>query len=104
MHPILETTLISDVREPLKEMVTCGFLKKNVTADEQHCCYSVCCTDNHNRCFIFNLINVAVLPQDHTSITNVASASNQNGQAENMEIGPASEDEDCDIIVEIANM
>ena len=28
VHPILETTLISDVREPLKKMVTRACLKK----------------------------------------------------------------------------
>ena len=28
VHPILETMLISDVREPLKEMVTCTFFLK----------------------------------------------------------------------------
>ena len=41
VHPILETTLISDVRKPLKKMVTCGLIKENnsaVTMEQAHFC------------------------------------------------------------------
>ena len=78
VHPILETTLISDVREPLKEMVTCARLKKknNLPIMEEQTCF--CCRHMgdqgpiHDKCFMLKLIDVALLPQaTSNSITSI---------------------------------
>ena len=75
VHPILETTLISDVREPLKEMVTCACLKRknNLSIVEKQTCF--CCRHKgdqgpfHNKCFLLKLIDVALLPQATSNST-----------------------------------
>ena len=66
VHPMIETLLIHDVREPLKKMITCGLLKKmnNLTmAEEQIPSCSFCCgdvkDDKHSKCFILRLIDEA---------------------------------------------
>ena len=78
VHPIIESTLISDVREPLKEMVACGLLKKkkhNLAMPEEHTGgYSICCNHakerNNRRYKIFKLINEALLLQMKSSDLN----------------------------------
>ena len=75
VHPILETTLISDVREPLKKMVTCASLKRknNLSIVEKQTCF--CCRHMgdqglfHNKCFLLKLIDVALLPQATSNST-----------------------------------
>ena len=74
VHPIIETFLISDVREPLKKMVTCGLLKKTnslAMTEEQTYSYCICCgcgkECNHSRCSIFRLIHKALLHHNHSS-------------------------------------
>ena len=93
VHPILETTLISDVREPLKEMVTCACLKKknNLSiVEKQTCCRHM--GDHgpfHNTCFLLKLIDVALLPQaTSNSTTSTTCPSDLNQQKEH---GPADE-------------
>ena len=94
IHPILETTLISDVREPLKEMVTCAHLKKKIfflhIMKEQTC---FCCRHMgdqgmiQDKCFLLKLINVALLPQETSnSTTSTTCPNDRNGQEEH---GPA---------------
>ena len=78
VHPILETTLIANVREPLKEMVTCGLLKKKKDglgkSVEQTSSYCLCCRsadeygDDDCSCnFMLKLFDAAVLPKDNSS-------------------------------------
>ena len=77
VHPIIVSTLISDVREPLKEMVTCGLLKSkkkihNLAMPEEHTgAYSICCNHvkeiNNRRCRIFKLIDEALQLQMKSS-------------------------------------
>ena len=74
VHPIIETFLISDVREPLKKMINCGLVKKKnkfTMAEEQTGSYSICfgCgkEDNQGRCSIFRLLDEALLHHDHSS-------------------------------------
>ena len=95
VHPILETTLISDVREPLKEMVTCACLKKknNLSIVEKQTCF--CCRHMrnqgpfNNKCFLLKLIDVALLPQVTSNITTSTTCpSDLNRQKER---GPAGE-------------
>ena len=87
VHPILETTLISDVREPLKEMVACARLKKknNFPIVEDQTCS--CCKHMgdqgpiHDKCFLLKLIDVALLPQaTSNSTTSTTCPSDLNGQ------------------------
>ena len=93
IHPILETILITDVREPLKEMVTCGLLKKRKDdfekTEDQTSSFCLCCTsaevygDDHNSCsFMLKLINAAVLPKDNSSSSR-ASTHDNGGQTSN---------------------
>ena len=93
VHPILETTLISDVREPLKEMVTCARLKNNnnLPIMEDQTCF--CCRHMgdqgmiQDKCFLLKLIDVALLPQATSNITTSTTSPNDiNGQEEH---GPA---------------
>ena len=95
VHPILETTLISDVREPLKEMVTCACFKKqnNLSIVEKQTCF--CCRHMgdqgpfHNKCFLLKLIDVALLPQaTSNNTTSTTCLSDLNRQKEH---GPADE-------------
>ena len=93
VHPILETTLISDVREPLKEMVTCACFKKTNNLSivkKQTCCRHM--GDQgpfHNTCFLLKLIDVALLPQGTSNITTSTTCpSDLNPQKEH---GPAGE-------------
>ena len=87
VHPIIETVLISDVREPLKKMVTCGLLKetKNLAMTEKHTCfYSIRCIcakeENHSRCSIFRLLDEALLHHNHSSSSiQMTKSSNQSG-------------------------
>ena len=97
VHPILETSLISEVREPLKEMVNCGLLKKTNNldmAEEQACSYSICCgcgkEENQGRCSIFRLIDEALLHHNHSSSSiQMTKSSNQNGLERKVECEPA---------------
>ena len=93
VHPILETTLISDVRKPLKEMVTCACSKKkNILSvvEKQTCCRHM--GDQglfHNTFFLLKLIDVALLPQaTSNSTTSTACSSDLIQQKEH---GPADE-------------
>ena len=77
LHPILETTLIADLREPLMEMVTCGIRKKkkdnhDSTKEQIHFC-CLCCRsaevygDDHCNCSVLlKMIDAAVLPKDNS--------------------------------------
>ena len=78
VHPILETTLIVDVKEPLKEMVTCGLLKKKKDdldkSIEETSSYFLCCRsadvygdDDCSCSFILKLLEAAELPKDISS-------------------------------------
>ena len=80
VHPILETTLIADIREPLKDMITCNLLKNEKNAHgknrKQTHSYCLCCQsaevydDNHcSCCSMLMLIDAAVLPKDNSSRT-----------------------------------
>ena len=84
VHPMIETFLIRDVREPLKKIITCGLLKKKnivTMAEERTPSYSICCghvnEDKHSRCFILRLMEEALLY--HDQYTNTHFHSDQNG-------------------------
>ena len=80
VHPIIVSTLISDVREPLKEMVTCGRMKKkkkkdNLAMPEEHTGgYFICCRHakeiDYGSCRIFKLIDDALQLQLKSSNLN----------------------------------
>ena len=100
VHPIIYTFLIKDVREPLKKIVMCGFLKKAnnlAVAEEQTCSYSICygCgrEDNNGRCFIFKLLDEALLHYDNSSSsTQVTNMNGKSGSERSVECEPANND------------
>ena len=80
IYPILETTLISDIRNPMKKMVTCvscrkkdllsGDLPKRQGEGEWHCgCYG---DDERTECGCLQFCNAILLPHSvsHTSTPN----------------------------------
>ena len=82
IHPMLETCIISDVREPLKHMVTCNILKhQQVSLDSaEDGNYFRCCADlkdSNIKCFYwFNLLTASVIPHNYsTNHTNSSSTS-----------------------------
>lgn len=71
-HPIIETLLLKDVREPLKNLVT----RLHKRANFQCNCGSYLCAstttknDQHTRCdcsYVWTLLNVGMLPQNSES-------------------------------------
>ena len=77
IYPILETTLISDIRNPMKKMVTCGFCMKKDSSPsgegEWHCgCYG---DDGRTECGCLQFCNAIFLPHSispthHTNTPN----------------------------------
>ena len=68
VHPVVQTVFIADVREPLKWMITCGFIKKNHDSIPQEKCTCIhknrdCCST----CFFLTAINRALQPDDVTN-------------------------------------
>ena len=70
VHPILETILISDVREPMKQIATCGLLKTKMhTYTEEESGVSNCC-------FLFKIIEYSLMLHDNSIQTTSSNASN----------------------------
>ena len=73
IHPMLETCIISDVREPLKHMVTCNILKRQQvsldSAEDRN--YFGCCADlkdSNIKCFYwFHLLTASVIPHFYST-------------------------------------
>ena len=74
IHPILETVLISDIREPMKKMVFYYCLKTNETEGPERSSSSCMCNVNvpllnrlcDCKCSFFDICSAAVLPQDES--------------------------------------
>ena len=71
IHPILETVLISDIREPMKKMVFYCCLKTNKTEGPERSC--VCSVNIPSldslcdcKCSFFDICSAAVLPQEES--------------------------------------
>ena len=74
IHPILETVLISDIREPMKRMVFYCCLKTNKTEGPERSSSSCVCSVNipsldslcDCKCSFFDICSAAVLPQEES--------------------------------------
>ena len=90
-HPMIETTLISDVREPMKAMVTCGLLKEKYPDKTIEDALALCLCSKSKRdgeCScrsLWKLFNAALLPQD--SANNTGHARNQSEEMVQNEYG-----------------
>ena len=71
LHPILETMLLVDIRNPLVNMVTCGLFKrkKNELAvkEDRHFCCTPHTGERGHCCFLVTVIEVACLPQNEVA-------------------------------------
>ena len=75
LHPIIETSFISDIRRPMWNMLTCGYLKRKGDQDSQDRwkLFSVCsaCTKEGGKCsFLCTVIEAAVIPRGKESSVN----------------------------------
>ena len=74
IHPILETVLISDIREPMKKMVFYCCLKTNKTEGPERSSSICVCSVNvpslnslcDFKCSFFDICSAAVLPQEES--------------------------------------
>ena len=72
IHPILETSLISDIRIPLRDMLTCGYFKEKpkdgFISDRRKFCG---CIQEGEKCsFFITALQAAIIPRDNSSIDN----------------------------------